>query len=250
MEVANFITEVFYGVQDREKFTEGMSSTINSLSPNGIFASDNLFTWGRNIGFLQDKEFVAAIDDNKPNEQEVSLIWRLNTLCWAARQCSKLPGDFVEAGVYQGFTVNVICDYLKFNEMDRDYYLYDVFYHTPDMLHHSLPAHGEGLYDAVCKRFEPYPRVKVIQGLVPDSFEKGLPEKVAFMHIDMNNAQAEVAMLDALYERVVSGGMVIFDDYGWLGYSAQKTAEDAWLAERYFEQILELPTGQGLLVKP
>jgi hypothetical protein len=69
------------------------------------------------------------------------------------------------------------------------------------------------------------------------------------MHIDMNNAQAEVATLNALYERVVPGGMVIFDDYGWLVYGQQKEAEDAWLAERHFERILELPTGQGLLIK-
>lgn len=248
--MANFITEVFYGMQDCEKFSEGMSTALNSLHPDGIFASDNLLTWGRSLGFLQDKDFSSAIDDNQPNAQELSCVWRLNTLCWAARQCSRLQGDFVEAGVYQGFTVKVLCDYLKFNEMDRDYYLYDVFYHSDDMLHHSLPEHSEQLYEQVCTRFHAYPRVKVIQGLVPESFKKAMPEKIAFMHIDMNNAEAEVSVLDALYARLVSGGMIVFDDYGWLAYSAQKAAEDAWLKERYFERILELPTGQGLLVKP
>lgn len=248
--MANFITEEFYGVVDKQMFSEGMSRTLNSLHPDGIFAGDNLCTWSRTLGFLQDKDFVEAIDSNQPSKQELSLVWRLNTLCWAARQCSRLAGDFVEAGVYRGFTVKVICDYLNFNAMDRDYYLYDIFYHTAEMKHHSLSGHCEQLYKDVCDRFKSYPRVKIIQGLVPDSFAKGIPENIAFMHIDMNNAEAEVAVLDALYERLVPGGMIVFDDYGWIFYEAQKIAEDAWLAKRYFERILELPTGQGLLVKP
>jgi len=241
---------MFYGVVDKQAFSNGMSTAINSLHPDGIFAGDNLFTWGRNLGFLQDLPFVAAVDGNKPNQQELSCIWRLHTLCWAARQCSRLEGDFVEAGVYQGFSVKVICDYLDFNKIDKSYYLYDVFYHSPEMEHHSLPAHGEGLYERVCQRFQNYPGVKVIRGLVPESFAQGAPEKISFMHIDMNNASAEVAVLEELYERLVPGGMIIFDDYGWKAYAGQKQAEDAWLAERSFARILELPTGQGLLVKP
>ena len=248
--MANFITEEFYGVMDKKMFSEGMSSAINSLTPDGIFAGDNLLTWSRSLGFLQDKDFASAVDNNHPDRQELSLVWRLNTLCWAARQCSQLSGDFVEAGVYTGFTVKVICDYLNFNSMDRDYYLYDVFHHSAEMEHPELSAHSDSLYETVCARFQNYPRVKIIQGLVPESFKKGIPEKIAFMHIDMNNATAEVAVLDALYERLVPGGMIVFDDYGWIFYEEQKLAEDAWLAERYFERILELPTGQGLLVKP
>ncbi|MEK1906779.1 MAG: TylF/MycF/NovP-related O-methyltransferase, partial [Pseudomonas sp.] len=213
--MANFISEAFYGVVDKERFFDGISNAINSLQTDGVFVGDNLFTWGRNLSFLQDEKFATAIDSNKPSAQELSLVWRLHTLCWAARQCSRLPGDFVEAGVYMGFTVKVICDYLGFNSLNRDYYLYDVFYHSPDMPHHALSEHGEGLYEKVCKRFETYPRVKVIQGLIPESFEKGVPEKISFMHIDMNNADAEVAVLDALYDRLVSGGMIIFDDFGW-----------------------------------
>lgn len=248
--MANFITEQFYGVANAEMFSEGISATINSLHPDGIFAGDNLFTWSRNLGFLQDQKFVAAIDGNQPDRQELSLVWRLNTLCWAARQCSRLSGDFVEAGVYKGFTVKVICDYLDFNAMDRDYYLYDIFYHSPEMGHPALSGHSASLYDEVCARFRHYPRVKIVQGLVPGSFKDGMPEKIAFMHIDMNNAAAEVAVLDALYERLVPGGMIVFDDYGWSFYQEQKLAEDAWFAERHFERIMELPTGQGLLVKP
>ncbi len=149
----------------------------------------------------------------------------------------------------QGFTAKLICDYVGFNQYpDKCYYLYDAFEHSEEMAHHSMPEHGQDLYGRVVERFSDYPTVKVIKGLVPESFVQGLPERVAFMHIDMNNAMAEVAVLEALFDRVVPGGMIIFDDYGWFGYHPQQEAEDAWLAGRP-EKILELPTGQGLLVK-
>jgi O-methyltransferase len=247
--MANFISESHFAVRDKKRFSQGMVDAIESVAPDGIFVADNLFTWGRNLGFLQDERFLAAIDGNSPDNVEFGCIWRLHTLCWAARQCSQLPGDFVEAGVYKGFTARVLCDYLEFASLQKNYYLYDLFVHEQEMAHHSLPEHGEGLYERVCARFADLPQVQVIKGFVPDTFSQAAPEKIAFMHIDMNNAEAEVATLSALYERVVPGGMIIFDDYGWAAYGAQKDAEDAWLAARYFERILELPTGQGLLVK-
>lgn len=247
--MANFITESFYGIRDKHRFVDGVTEAINSMPPDGIFASDNLITWGKSLGFLQNKRFAAAVDGNQPSAQELSLAWRLHTLCWAAQHCSRLAGDFVEAGVYQGFTVKAICDYLDFNTQERDYYLYDLFYHSQEMQHHAMPEHSEQLYARVCERFRDFPRVKVIQGLIPDSFAKAMPERIAFMHIDLNNADAEIAVLEHLYERLVPGGMIVFDDYGWLAYAAQKQAEDAWFAQNHLERVLELPTGQGLLVK-
>lgn len=44
------------------------------------------------------------------------------------------------------------------------------------------------------------------------------------------------------------GGVVIFDDYGWWAYSAQKIALDP-IIKRNNCDVLELPTGQALLMK-
>lgn len=98
------------------------------------------------------------------------------------------------------------------------------------------------------QRFQSYPNVRIIRGVVPDSFAAAVPDRIAYCHIDLNSPAAEVGALDVLFDRVVSGGMVVFDDYGWLPFAKQKAAEDAF-AERRGYDILELPTGQGLLVK-
>ena len=74
------------------------------------------------------------------------------------------------------------------------------------------------------------------------------PGRIAFLHIDMNNAAAEVAALDVLFDRVSPGGVVVLDDYGWIGHAAQHEAERAWFSARGYA-VLELPTGQGIVVK-
>lgn len=246
--MASFITDSFFILRDPQRFANGMVEAIESVPADGVFASDNLFTWGRSLGFLDDPLFMAAIMQNEPNMIEKGCIWRLHTLCWAARRCSRLPGDFVEAGCYKGFSAKVICDYLQFSQLDKRYFLYDLFVHDSSMNHHPMPEHGQGLFERVKQRFSDQPQVTVIQGGLPGALAQGAPDKVAFMHIDMNNAEAEVGVLEALFDKVVPGGIIIFDDYGWLCYSEQKHAEDAWLLQHH-ERILELPTGQGLLIK-
>ena len=71
---------------------------------------------------------------------------------------------------------------------------------------------------------------------------------ISFLHIDMNNADAEVGALERLFDKVVTGAVIVFDDYGWLAYREQKLGEDAFLAGHDM-QILELPTGQGIAIK-
>lgn len=56
----------------------------------------------------------------------------------------------------------------------------------------------------------------VIRGPVPESFAQGAPEKVAFAHIDMNNARSEIAALDALESRLSPGAVIVLDDFGQL----------------------------------
>jgi len=115
--------------------------------------------------------------------------------------------------------------------------------------HTRHPAHENSrMFDKVVERFAGYPFVKIIKGRVPDSFEQAFPDEVSFCHIDMNHPAPEAAALERVLPRLPIGGVVILDDYGWWGYSAQKRALDP-IAQAFGQEILELPTGQGLLIK-
>lgn len=247
---------MFYGLNNDElKQLDQALDTINRLYPR-IFAGDHLITVGRCMAFLDDKKFMAAYNKNVQNRQERSLLWRLHTLAWAGLHCSRLPGSFVECGVYKGFCSAVLTDYLDFSttQPQRTYYLYDTFAGIPEDHLAGSPVDKDSykepnLYEQVCSRFQPHPNVRVIQGRVPDVFsQQETPDRIAFLHIDMNSATAEIGALEVLFDRVVPGGMIIFDDYGWQAYSAQKDQENAFMDARGYA-ILELPTGQGLVVK-
>lgn len=245
---------VFYGKLRDPANREFMQIAVERFRKifDSVYANDNVILLSRTLGFRRDKKLMQAFRSNAKTAQEKSLLLRINTLAWAARQALLVEGDFVECGVWHGFCSSVITDYLDFAKLDRTFYLYDTFEGIPAELdsegHDSPLFREEGLYESVVARFAKYPNVRVVKGKVPDTLHVEAPRRIAMMHIDMNSSKAEIAALDVLFERVVSGGIIVFDDYGWMGYRAQQLAEDEWVQARG-QHILELPTGQGLLVK-
>jgi len=105
-----------------------------------------------------------------------------------------------------------------------------------------------GLYAYVKDRFAPFANVTVVRGFLPEALETAGLERIGFLHVDLNSPRAEIAVLERLFERVVPGGVIVFDDYGWKLFHRQKEAEDEFMRQRGYE-VLELPTGQGLVVK-
>jgi len=232
------------------------------------FWGDRLLTIDKSAGFMDDPKFSAAYQAIRGShiydayDSPHTVAWRLHTLAWAVRQALPLPGDFVECGVFKGDFAWVVMQMTDFTSQKRSFYLYDTFagfspkYSSsedyegnPGFLDFAHKAYSvDGLYESVRDRFAPMANVKVVRGVVPDVFAEAVPERIAFLHIDLNSPAAEVGALNVLFDRVVPGGVIVFDDYGWYQFRKQKIAEDAFMRERGYE-IMELPTGQGLMIK-
>lgn len=243
----SFTTKRFHWwVKEEPKFWESLNSLLGSLrSKRGIYSSDSLIVWGRNLGFLDDAAFLKAWDENAKAPHERGILWRTAVLVWAARQALRRDGGFIECGCYAGTSMKIVMETVDL--ASRDVFLYDLFDHSETMVHHAMPDHGPDLYERVKARFSDRPNVSVIQGYVPQSFELGVPDKICFAHIDMNNAPAEIAALEALAPRLVPGAVIVLDDFGQLPYEPQHVEERAWFANRGVP-ILELPTGQGVVI--
>lgn len=247
--MGNFLTNMFYGV--KPGFLTGLRNAADLVvGERGTFAGDNLFTINRNLSFLEDPPFFDAWSKHVDNPAEKASIWRMAVLAWAARTAIRcgIPGDFVECACYRGTAARVVCDTVDFSATGRKYYLYDLFEHDASMPHLPMDKHSATLYSDTVARFADQPNVIVTQGKVPEVLHKVAPGAIAFLHIDLNNADAEIGALEVLFDRVSPGAPIVFDDYGWLGYRDQKLAEDPWLAARGYH-VLELPTGQGLVIK-
>lgn len=228
---------------------------MQQLSGGEVFITEGLLTWRRNCGFLLDPAFAKFVKEYEAHAHVPNYYWQIHTVAWAARSCLKVPGDFVELGVYKGYTTAIVAGYIDFAASGKDWYLYDTFEGIPeDQLNESWANafykgdDPDALHASVCALFEGYETIRVIRGRVPEILADEAPDTIAFMHVDLNSAKAERAGLEALYDRLSVGGMIVFDDYGWTACIEQKTAIDAFFAERD-GHVLEIPTGQGLFVK-
>ena len=96
-----------------------------------------MICWNRNYGFLRDPFYSNIINDKEISLGDKSIVWRTYILVYFAKICSKLVGDYLELGTYEGHTAQVISEKIDFNRLEKNYILYDLFewkegdYHSP-----------------------------------------------------------------------------------------------------------------------
>jgi len=87
------------------------------------------------------------------------------------------------------------------------------------------------------------------QGLIPKILEKGEHQKaINWLHIDLNSSLATTGGLDFFYDRLVSGGVVLFEDYSWQGYEETRLVVDNFFLNEV-GTLIPLPTGQAFFIK-
>ena len=85
------------------------------------------------------------------------------------------------------------------------------------------------------------------KGFIPEVFEKSEnPEKVSWLHIDLNSAEATISALEFFYERIVNNGIILFDDYG--GFEKTRIKIDNFFSDKR-GHFINFPTGQGIFYK-
>ena len=106
----------------------------------------------------------------------------------------------------------------------------------------------EDVREGMAETGYPADRVHLHPGLVEDTIPREAPEQIALLRLDTDWYSSTLHELEHLYDRVPSGGIVIFDDYGhWLG---ARQAVDEFLARRG-ERLLLAPMASGrIAVKP
>lgn len=216
--------------------------------------------------FLREQSFLSAYARGvrAAGGADYELPWRLKVALWCGRQALHVPGDFVECGVNRGFMSSGIMHDLAWEQRGRTFWLIDSFSGidvdqlTPEekargRAEYNRSALTRGFYEndpaAVRANFEEWPSARVVQGILPDCLSALPLGRVAFVHMDLNSVGAEVQALEVLWPRISGGGVVLVDDYGFFGFAAHKPAYDSFAREHGIE-VLQLPTGQGLLFKP
>lgn len=165
----------------------------------------------------------------------------------------KIPGDFVECGVWRGGSSMMAAHTLReLGATDRKIYLYDTFAGMSAPTEHDVNLHGSQA-DALWNQRQSgavntwcyasledvranmgsvgYPSDKLVyvQGKVEDTIPGTLPEQIALLRLDTDFYESTAHELEHLFPRLSKLGILILDDYGhWKG---ARKATDA-----YFEK--------------
>lgn len=235
---------------------------IARAQPSYDYDSDGLRVFGKSVGFLSKERFKQAysqgISSGHRFGSDIGIEWRVHVACWVASQCKDLEGDFVECGVNTGILSLAICNYLDFSKLNKKLYLFDTFCGIPleqvgqteksNVDQHNA-SHYWDCYELTKQNFAHVPNARLVRGKVPDTLNDVSIEKVAYLHIDMNIVYPEIEALKFFWPKLTSRAFVLLDDYGCKSNHAQMEAMDN-LARELGVEILTLPTGQGLIVRP
>jgi hypothetical protein len=217
-----------------------------------------------NHDFMQDQDFLSAYARGvKATGVDYKWHWRVHIGLWAAKTVVNKSGDFVECGVNAGFMSSSIMHALNWDSLNKTFFLLDTFNGLSEsqvskeeledgILEKNAKLIANKFYvtssDQARKNFSEWNNIKIIEGLIPDTLGEVNSSQISFLHIDYNCAPPEVAALRYLWPKLVSGAVVLLDDYAYTGYHHQKAAMDVF-AKEYGIAIASLPTGQGLFFK-
>lgn len=218
------------------------------------------FATTHSADFLTDPRFIKAYEagERTGSWRGWQMRWRAYVCCWAAEKGAKLAGDFVECGVNRGGLSRVIVDYIDFPGTGKKFYLFDTFqgFRQSDITeaeqrvgrYKGAVGGFNECYEAAVEAFRGF-NVEIVRGPVPDTLSQVQIDSVAYLSIDMNCVEPEIAAAEHFWDRMVSGAVLVHDDYGGTRYAEQKHALDAF-ARRRGVSVLTLPTGQGIIFKP
>ncbi|RYZ27744.1 MAG: macrocin O-methyltransferase [Chitinophagaceae bacterium] len=174
---------------------------------------------------------------------------------------NKIDGDVVECGVWKGGSMLATAKILtQHKSQNRQLYLYDTFEGMPpptkedvsyadlaaEKLLKANPDKNKNLvwaYSALDEvkqtmSLSTYPpeNIHYIKGKVEETIPQQVPEKIALLRLDTDWYESTRHELIHLYPRLVQGGVLIIDDYGF--WKGARKAVDEYFAENNIPILL------------
>jgi hypothetical protein len=165
-----------------------------------------------------------------------------------------VPGSFVECGVWKGGSMMAVArTLLDAGVRDRELLLFDTFEGMPPPSDDDMNLRGERAADllstadkqdtiwaisqleqtmkSVDRVGYPADRIHFIKGRVEETLPGRAPDSIALLRLDMDWHEPTRHSLEHLYPRLISGGVLIVDDYGyWQG--ARKAIDEYFQGHR------------------
>ena len=173
---------------------------------------------------------------------------------------SNLEGDVTELGCWRGLSTYQIAHRIRESGKNLTFHVFDSFEGLSEYQDEDKVSGAELPYeqlrkslacplDKVKQNLAEFDFIKFYQGWIPDRFTEVTNEEFSFVHVDVDMYQPIRDSFTFFYPRLVSGGIMVFDDYGAPGFPGAKLAIDEKLQEFGNPFFVPLPSGQAILVK-
>lgn len=227
--------------------------------PGYVYQADGLATVYVSP-FLSDAAWSRVYEemarDWYPDQPGLDIRWRMWLLTSVARQVRDLPGDAAEFGVYRAGCARMILETVGLPS-GRHYHLFDTFAGIPDSElteRERAERYAGRLTDTsvelVEERLAPWRDALVFHvGDVFDTIPRAETGELSLVHMDLNASAPTRVALEYSYPKLVPGGAIVFDDYGWNPSSYEQRDVIDEFCGPLPENLLVLPSGQALLIK-
>jgi O-methyltransferase len=152
-----------------------------------------------------------------------------------------LQGAVAEFGVYQGGSLKLLAEIFP----DDLVYAFDTFEGIPfsskEDNHHKRGDFQDTDLESV-KSFVNAPNVEYCKGLFSEFLRYNDERQYKFVHVDCDVYNSVIEACLYFTPRMVSGGVIIFDDYGFPTCLGARKAVDSF----YSDRAVKLKTGQAI----
>jgi O-methyltransferase len=219
-----------------------------------------------------DPECQAVIRRVRPRTMTSRV--KLHTLVLTTRHLVRhgIEGDVVECGVWRGGSMQAIAlTLMEQGDTSRDLHLFDTFQGMSEPTEHDFRVKDGRTADELMETREttakiwamssledvqegmgeldyPAERIHYHIGKVEETLPSEAPDRIALLRLDTDWYESTRHELVHLYDRLVPGGILMIDDYGY--WDGSRRATDEWLEETGHPLLL-IPMGSGrIAVKP
>jgi O-methyltransferase len=181
---------------------------------------------------------------------------RLYTLWQAVSRLANSSLNVAEVGAYRGGSARFIAEALRWHARTNPFYVFDTFEGhavvdpAVDGKHQVGKQFRATSADRVAKYLQEFSNAQVVKGNFLET--AGMLDDVGpfgLVHIDVDVYPVTLFCLDYFADRVVTGGVIVIDDYGFRRTKGALRAVEEFVTKRPDYCRFHLLTGQALLVR-
>ena len=241
-----------------------------------------------NYRIISNKDWNKKVENLivEASEQELEEFEKINEISltslpnrWSLLQSlhyindNNIKGDIVETGVFRGANLVLINNFLNKSNIDKKIYAYDTYAGQPEPSNLDFDLKGTSMIDkfsdlkkkniitVYCSlekvkeniikySINDLSKIIFVKGKVEDTLddERNIPSQISLLRLDTDFYDSVKKSLEILYPKLISGGVLIIDDYGH--FKGAKLAVDNYFKDKQKIWMHRVDYTCRLIIKP